>query len=66
MYKVLKAFTDDTDGRHIYHAGDTYPRPGAAEPTEERIAYLMGDNNRFGRPLIHETSKGKRKKSGGE
>ncbi len=66
MYKVLKAFTDDMDGRHVYNAGDTYPRPEATEPSEERIAYLQGSENKFRRPLIQEMGKGKRKKTEGE
>lgn len=66
MYKVLKAFTDDMDGRHVYNAGDAYPRTGGSEPTEERITYLSGNKNKFGCPLIQEMGKVKRKKTEGE
>ncbi len=66
MYKVLKAFTDDTDGRHVYRTGDIYPRPGGAEPTEERITYLSGSTNKFGRPLIQEIGRSKKRKPEGE
>lgn len=52
MYKVLISFSDPVDGG-VYYAdrGDTYPRPGVS-PTEERIAYLAGGENKFGRPVI--------------
>ena len=50
-YQVIKEFMDLQDKNHIYKAGDTYPREGQ-EPTEERIAELIGSTNRQKQPLI--------------
>ena len=51
IYVALMRFADLRDGKHIYEAGATYPRPGY-EPTEARIAELAGNENRMGYPLI--------------
>lgn len=51
MYVVIVRFADIEDGKHIYEAGDTFPRPGL-NVTKERIAYLAGSDNRMGYPLI--------------
>ena len=48
---VLTRFADLQDGKHVYEAGDTYPRPGL-EVSPERIAELAGSDNRTGSPLI--------------
>ncbi len=55
-YKVIKAFTDGQDNRHIYSEGDVYPRPGAT-PSKERIEGLLGTDNKQGVPLIEEYPK---------
>ncbi|MEG2575888.1 MAG: hypothetical protein RSA41_07630 [Christensenella sp.] len=49
--KVLIAFTDDKDGGYVYAVGEEYPRAGT-KPTEERMAYLTGNKNNFGAPVI--------------
>lgn len=51
MYNVLISFTDDVDGGVYFVGEDIYPKRGV-EPTEERIAYLMGNGNKFGQPVI--------------
>ena len=50
-YVVLTRFADLKDGKHIYEAGDEYPRLGY-KPTAHRIAELSGKDNRQCRPLI--------------
>lgn len=52
MYQVIKDFTDLQDDNHIYRAGDKYPRKGKGK--KERIAELMGSENKRGEPLIEE------------
>ncbi len=49
-YKVLKDFTDFGD-KHIYRAGDEFPRVGA-KANEKRIAELSTCQNRRGEVLI--------------
>jgi len=52
QYDVLISFTDPEDNRTVYRAGkDKYPRNGYT-PSEERIAYLQGDENKFKAPVI--------------
>lgn len=51
MYKVINAFTDLTDNRHAYKAGDEFPRRGM-KVTEERLEELSSAKNRRGIPLI--------------
>ena len=66
MYIVTKPFydlQDVTKADHtkdgdiprefwLYKAGDVYPRDGAPEPSEQRIAELAGAYNKQGTPLI--------------
>ena len=52
-YRVIKAFTDGQDEKHIYREGDIYPRKGA-NPTKGRINGLLGTDNKQGVPLIEE------------
>lgn len=47
-YKVITAFQDAKDNQHSYVAGDVYPREGAQEPTEARIAFLLKENQALG------------------
>ncbi|MGF7002408.1 hypothetical protein M2149_000784 [Lachnospiraceae bacterium PFB1-21] len=56
MYKVIKLFHDLEDGNRLYNPDDTYPRKGLT-PTKERIAELLGSDNRQGTPLIAEEKK---------
>lgn len=58
MYTVIEAFPDALDKCYNYKVGDTYPREGV-EPTEERIAELLGDANARKRPLIAEVKEEK-------
>lgn len=55
MYKVIKCFTDMTDG-HKYDIGDIFPREGAVV-SDARIAKLAGSANRQRTPLIIEEVK---------
>lgn len=62
-YDVLTSFSDDHDkaaqaGDNVYWAGkDLYPRDGY-EPTAERLTYLQGSKNKFGKPVIANNSTG--------
>lgn len=51
MFIALCRFADRQDNRHIYEAGEQYPRPGF-EVTAERIAQLVSCDNLSGKPLI--------------
>lgn len=53
-YTVIYEFKDLQDNNHIYRVGDVYPRP-KKRPSKARIAELMGDKNKLGRPLIEVT-----------
>lgn len=52
-YVVIKAFTDLQDGRHEYHAGDSFPRTGA-KVSQGRLDELSGKENKRKTPLIKE------------
>lgn len=54
MYRVLKDFTDSYD-KHIYRAGDAFPRVGTSA-SAERIDELLTSKNRRGEALIAEES----------
>lgn len=62
MYKVLIQFTDGEHGTawpldkggFAYAVGDVYPKDGF-KPTEEHLSYLLGCENRFGKPVIEMT-----------
>ena len=49
-YVVVTDFTDKID-KHIYRAGDTFPRSGV-EVSAERVAELTSNNNLRGVVLI--------------
>lgn len=51
MYKVVKAFADLQDNKHVYAVGDTFPR-GGVEVSKERVAELASTNNKCGTILI--------------
>ena len=51
MYVAAVRFADRQDGNRIYEAGEQFPRFGLSV-TDERIAELMGSDNRAGYPLI--------------
>ena len=50
-YKVVKAFTDLQDNRHVYNAGDQFPRDGV-DVSEDRLKELSSADNKRGVPLI--------------
>lgn len=52
-YKVVKAFSDLQDNRHLYNVGDTFPHRGV-EVSEDRLKELSGSSNKLGTPLIKE------------
>lgn len=51
MFRAVVRFADLNDGRHIYEAGDEFPRLGLTVD-EARLAELSSGKNRAGRPLI--------------
>lgn len=53
MFKVVRSFRDLQDDDTLYKVGDKYPRKGY-QPTEKRIAELLGKRNRIGESLIKE------------
>lgn len=55
MYRVIKCFTDITDG-HKYDIGDVFPREGVVVDVA-RIAKLASAKNRQRTPLIEEEVK---------
>lgn len=50
-YRVLHDFADLQDGKHLYRAGDSFPRPGLAV-SKARVDELLGSANATGYPLI--------------
>jgi hypothetical protein len=50
-YKVISFFTDLQDLSYPYNPGDKFPRDGMTV-SKERIAELLGKNNKQGKPLI--------------
>lgn len=50
-YIVVKDFSDIQDDRHVYHAGDIFPRMGF-EVSEDRVAELASKDNKRGEILI--------------
>ena len=55
---ALIDFVDLQDNKHLYHAGDKFPRTGA-RVSEERMKELSGKDNKLGQPLIGEKPKAK-------
>lgn len=53
MYRAAIEFADLRDAKHLYHAGDKFPREGLTV-SNERIAELSGTANKMRRPLIVE------------
>lgn len=51
MYVAIARFADLMDGKRIYEAGDTFPRPGL-NVTPERLKELEGCDNLARKPLI--------------
>ena len=51
-YVVTHDFTDLQDERHVYRVGDKFPRFGRAK--KARLAELMSEKNKIGKPLIAE------------
>lgn len=66
MYKVIEFFTDLQDNNRAYNVGDIFPHPETSYPvSDERIAELMGSENKRGIPLI-EKKKTRKKKAADE
>lgn len=59
MFKVIHDFKDLQDKGKIYKVGDKYPREGY-DPTEKRIAELLGKKNKIGKSLIKEIAEPKK------
>lgn len=55
MYRVVTTFCDLQDNNHVYYPGDTFPRDGV-EVDANRVAYLAGNGNRLGVPVIEEVN----------
>lgn len=53
MYKASVFFTDAQDNGHKYNVGDIFPRVGL-DVSPERIAEMLGNNNKRGIPVIEE------------
>lgn len=51
MYRVIRTFADLQDGKRLYQAGDTYPRPGLTV-TEKRLQALASSDNAAHMALI--------------
>ena len=51
LYRVIEAFADLQDGKHLYKPGDAYPREGS-KSKPERVKELSCGNNLLHRPLI--------------
>ena len=56
MYKAIVEFYDLTDGSYKYSVGDVFPHAGF-NVSEERIAFLLGNENRLGKPVIEKIGK---------
>lgn len=54
-YKVVKAFADLQDDKHIYNVGDTFPHNGV-EVSKDRLKELSSSDNKQGVPLIEKVS----------
>lgn len=52
-YVVIATFADLTDNKHLYAAGDTFPRRGL-KVSDERIKELIGSDNKMHQPVIKE------------
>lgn len=52
-YVAIVRFADLTDDKHIYSAGDTFPREGL-KVTKKRLQELLGKQNKARKPLIKE------------
>ena len=62
MYKAIVEFYDLADDGRKYRVGDTFPRPDL-KVSDERIAYLLGSNNKLGKPVIENAGKPEKKVS---
>ena len=51
MYRVIKTFADLQDGKRLYQAGDTFPRPGLTV-TDKRLQALASSDNAAHMALI--------------
>ena len=65
MYRVITLFADLEDNKHLYHAGDEYPRKGY-KPSIERIEFLLSNRNLLGTPVIEQVTAAKEAKEAKE
>lgn len=61
-YTVIKPFTDLQDNKHVYRAGDVFPRPGY-KVSEERLKALSTAENKRKVALIKPVGEKKPSKS---
>lgn len=59
MYKVINPFKD-LEENHLYKTGDKFPFNNK-EILDERIASLLSNKNKVGKPLIEEVEEDKEK-----
>ena len=59
MYKVIVSFSDMQDDRHVYNAGDSFPRKGM-KVSDKRIAELASSDNARKQPLIEKVAEEKK------
>lgn len=59
-YVVIHDFTDLSDGRKIYRAGDTYPSPANKKVTDKRLKELSTKDNARGIQYIREDTEEKK------
>lgn len=52
-YVVIARFADLEDGKHLYEAGDTFPRRGKSV-SKKRLSELSGKENRLRKAVIKE------------
>lgn len=58
MFRAIVEFADLQDDKHLYHAGDEFPRNGV-KVSAKRIDELKGNSNLARKPLIEEVKEEK-------
>lgn len=58
MYKAIVEFYDLQDKGYKYRVGDSFPRPDFSV-SDDRIAELLSNNNKMGKPLLEKVGKTK-------
>ena len=65
MYKVIRAFLDNTDNKRLYKVGDVYPADGV-KASKKRIDELANGTNHNGKIYIEEIAEGETPQTAGE